>query len=216
MGAVGVALVIRVVLVDQNALFGRGHRLRALARQVQDALAGAVPDDGVARIRRLGTGVLGMGVVHVEAGAVGQDQVDEARLFLGGALLFLHVLEAPGIPQRTLCLVVPSHARAAIGLVGVDQQQGGQDRVEVRLILDRDPVLGLDAHDFRDGHAVPSNEAVRKKKPGPSAARGGKRGGRTPAPSSNGSGRSPPPRSTGIVRCSQLVRRSAFPSGSRP
>src|SRR5947208_7446271 len=96
-----------------------------------------------------------MRVIDVEAGAIGKNQVGQARLFLGGALLLLHVLEAPRVAERALRLVVPPDPGRPECLVGVDQQQRGQDRVEVRLVLDRDPVLGFDAHDFRDGHASP-------------------------------------------------------------
>ncbi len=152
MGAVGVALGVGVVLVDEDALLGRGHRLGAGAREVQDPLPGPVPDHAVARIGGLGRGVLGMGVVHVEAGAVGEDQVDEARLFLRGYLLVLHVLEPARVAQRALRLVVPADAGGAVGLVGVDQQQRGQNWIEVRLVLDRDAVLGLDPHHLRNRH----------------------------------------------------------------
>src|SRR5439155_22544775 len=109
-----VALAVGVVLVDEDPLLGRRHGLGPLPRQVQDPLARAVPDDGVARVRRLRARILRVGVVHVEARAVGQDQVDQARLFLGGALLLLHVLEAARIAERALRLVVPAHARRAV------------------------------------------------------------------------------------------------------
>src|SRR5215468_1916992 len=96
-----------------------------------------------------------MRVVDVEACPVGEDQVDEARLLLGGRLLLLHVLEAPGVSQGTLRLVVPADAGGAIRLVGIDEQERRQDRVEVRLVLDGDPVLGFDAHPLRNRHGAP-------------------------------------------------------------
>jgi hypothetical protein len=109
-GAVGVALGIGVVLVDQDPLLGRGHRLGPGAGEVEDALARAVPDHAVARVRRLRRGILRVRVIDVEARAVRQDQVDEARLLLGRDVLVLGVLEAPGVAQRTLRLVVPPDA----------------------------------------------------------------------------------------------------------
>src|SRR5207244_8552597 len=62
----------------------------------------------------------------------------------------------------------------SVRFVRVDEQERGEDRVEVRLVLDRDPVFGLDAHDFRDGH---SSLARREQKPRP-GARGRTRGAR--------------------------------------
>jgi hypothetical protein len=149
---VRVALGVGVVLVDGDALLGRGHRLGSGAGEVQDALAGLVPDDAIAGIRRLRRGVLGMGMVDVEARAIGEDQVDQARLFLRGDLLVFHVLEPAGVAQRALRLVVPPDAGRAVRLVGIDEQERGEDRVEVRLVLDRDAVFGLDPHYLRNGH----------------------------------------------------------------
>ena len=154
-GAVGVALAVGVVLVDQDPLLRRRHGFGAGARQVQNALARLVPDHAVPGIGRLGRRVLGVGVVHVEARPVGEDQVDQPRLLLRRDLLVLHVLEAPGVAQGALRLVVPADARRPIRLIGVDQEERGEDRIEVGLVLDRDAVLGLDAHYFRNRHDVP-------------------------------------------------------------
>ena len=169
-GAVAVPLRVGVVLVDEDALLGRGGRLRAPAREVEDPLARPVPDHEVPRVGALRRRVLGVGVVDVEARPVGQDQVDEARLLLGGQLLLLGVLEAPGVAQRALGLVVPADARGPVGLVGVDEEERGQDRVEVRLVPDRDPVLGLDPHHLRDGHAVLAPARVTRCPPATSPA----------------------------------------------
>ena len=174
-GAVAVALGVGVVLVDEDALLGRGGRLRAPAREVEDPLARPVPDHEVPRVRALRGRVLGVGVVDVEAGPVREDQVDEARLLLGRELLLLGVLEPPGVPQRALGLVVPADARGPVGLVGVDEEEGGQDRVEVRLVADGDPVLGLDPHHLRDGHAVLAPVRVTRADRRPPAPRWGPR-----------------------------------------
>src|SRR5262249_58704923 len=125
------------------------------AREVQDTLAGPVPDHAVARVGGLGRRVLRVRVVDVKARPVGEDQVDEARLLLRGHLFVLHVLEAARVAQRALRLVVPADAGGPVGLVGVDQQQRGEDRVEVGLVLDRDAVFGLDPHHLRNRHGRP-------------------------------------------------------------
>src|SRR5439155_14491825 len=156
-GTVGVALGVRVVLVDEDALLRRRDGLGPGAGQVQDTLARLVPEHAIPRIGRLRGGVLRVRVVHVEARPVGQDQVDEARLLLGRDLLVLHVLEAAGVAQRALRLVVPSDPGRPVGLVRVDEQQRGEDRIEVGLVLDRDTVLGLDSHHFLNRHDAPGS-----------------------------------------------------------
>src|SRR5207247_10171581 len=81
---------------------------------------------------------------------------------------------AAGVAERALGLVVPAQARGRVRLVRVDEQKRGEDGVEIRLVLDRDPVLGLDAHDFRDGYAVPRSLENRNPWPGPGEGRGGR------------------------------------------
>ena len=89
-------------------------------------------------------------MVHVVAGPVWQDHVGQAEVFLHG-LAFLDRLEAAGVAERRLLLVVPPDA-AQRPCIGVDQKRGGQDRVEVAHAGAGDAVLGLDAHDLGDGH----------------------------------------------------------------
>src|SRR5215471_11740256 len=96
-----------------------------------------------------------MRVVDVEACPVGEDQLDEARLLLGWRLLLLHVLEAPRVSQGALRIVVPADAGGAVRLVRIDEEERRQDRVEVGLVLDGDPVLGFDTHHLRNRHGAP-------------------------------------------------------------
>src|SRR5213595_2677749 len=99
-----------------------GETASARCRDRFNAFASAIPDDQVSWIRRFWTRVLGVGVIDVEARAVGQNEVDEARLLFGRAFFLLHVLEAARVAQRTFGLVVPAHARGPVRLVGVDEQ----------------------------------------------------------------------------------------------
>src|SRR5438132_478053 len=79
-----------------------------------------------------------------DARGVGHDVVEEAPLLVGRGLFLLHVLDAARLAQRTVVLLVPAHAGGPVRLVGVDEQERREDRVEVRLVLGRDPVLGLE------------------------------------------------------------------------
>ncbi len=73
-GAVAGALAVDVVLVEAHVggvwAGGEGAHGRE-----HDLLTGAVPQDGVARVGHLRAGVLGVGVVDVEAGTVGEQHV---------------------------------------------------------------------------------------------------------------------------------------------
>ena len=121
--AVRVALVVRVVLQNDDALLGRRDGLRALTGEVQHALACAIPDHAIPGIRRLRARVFGVRVVHVEPRPVREDEVDETRLLFRGNLFLFHVFEPASVSERALRLVVPAHARGPVGLVRVDEEQ---------------------------------------------------------------------------------------------
>ena len=90
-----------------------------------------------------------MGVVDVEPGAVGEDGVDQTRVDLGKALPVEP--EASGITAGRLLLERPLHP-GSLPWVRVDHQARCQRRVEVRLVADDDPVLGLGPEHLVDGH----------------------------------------------------------------
>ena len=81
--AVGVALAVAVVLVDDD-LLARGQQLAGgVHRAGEDALPRLVEQHGLHRIAALGRRVLGVRVVDVVARAVREHRVDEMRLDLG-------------------------------------------------------------------------------------------------------------------------------------
>ena len=82
-GPVGVALAVGVVLQDDQALSGRQRPGRGGHRPGQDELARLVVADGVQGVGALRGRVLGVGVVDVVAGPVGEDGVDQVGLHLG-------------------------------------------------------------------------------------------------------------------------------------
>ena len=91
--------------------------------------------------RALGRGVLGVRVVDVVAGAVGEHRVDEMGLDLGR--LRAVAGEAAGVAAGRLVVEVP--ADPVLLDVPVDQQRRREDRVRVGGAAERDAVLGLDA-----------------------------------------------------------------------
>ena len=110
---------------------GRPHRA------LDDQLGGPVVDDDRPRVGALGGADLGVGVVDVVAGAVGEHGVDEVGLDLGrhaavGA-------EAAGVVAGLLVLEVPAHppglgpvaAAGEVLDVGVDQDRRRGDRVRL-------------------------------------------------------------------------------------
>jgi len=80
MGAVRVALAVGVVLVDDDVLTGRQRATGRHHGLGEDALAGLVVEDDLAGVGALGRGVLGMGVVDVVPGPVGEHGIDEVGL----------------------------------------------------------------------------------------------------------------------------------------
>jgi predicted MFS family arabinose efflux permease len=85
--------------------------------------------------------------------AVGMLLLSQTRfsgmMLLAGAL---PLAPDPARPPRPGPAAAAADPGRAVGLVGVDQQQRGKDRVKVRLVLDRDAVLGLDPHHLRNRH----------------------------------------------------------------
>src|SRR5690606_37286763 len=109
-GAVAGALVVGVVLVQVDvADVGNGRR--PAGGLGHHPLAGLVPPHQVHRIGDLGGGVLRVGVVDVEPGAVGQDDVGQPQIVVGqrfGRIVSTAgVGEPPCVAQRRLLFVVP-------------------------------------------------------------------------------------------------------------
>ena len=161
--AVGLALAVGVVLVEVDRRLARARGEQA-HRLEGDRVAGAVPDDGVARQRDLGRAVLRVGVVDVVARPVGQHDVGERRVLDVGELARVGALPvelpAAGVAQRVLEGVVPAR------LVGADPLRGGihaddlareEHRVGHRVAGHGDAVLGLEPHDPTHRHGQDDN-----------------------------------------------------------
>ena len=126
--AVGVALAVGVVLVDDDLLAraeqvaGREHRAG------EDPLPRLVGADQLERVGALGRGVLGVRVVDVVAGAVGEHGVDEVGLDLGRRRALAG--EPAGVAPGRLVLEVP--ADLVVLDVAVDEHRRRQHRVRDR------------------------------------------------------------------------------------
>src|SRR4029453_2494516 len=136
--AVAVALAVAVVLVDQHLRAGRQQRVGLAARDLDDPLAGLLVDHELAGVRDLGAGVLGVRVVDVVARPVHQRLVAGDVLLLVRRVLLAVDLEAAGIRQRVLLVVVPEDRAGVVFAVGVYEEDAARDRVEVTVVLDRD------------------------------------------------------------------------------
>ena len=162
MGPIGLPLAVGVVLVEIDS---RRHRAQPLDRLAHDQFTGSVPPDGVARIGDLGRAVLGMGVIDVEPGAVGEDDIGHRRVIerritpLIGELARMRDsavhLEAACVPQRRLVGVIPRGARrtdSARRGIRRHHVSGEHHGVGLRSSGDRDSVFGLDPHDPAHRH----------------------------------------------------------------
>ncbi len=155
-GAVGRALVVGVVLVQHERVLPGD--VDCSRRRDDDCSPALSHTHDVARVGALGCRVLRVGVVDVQPGAVGQDQVGEADVLVGQLARVgdrAAEVEAARVAQRALLLEVPpgaSRARAQRG-IGVDELRRREHRVGRRRAEHRDAELSLGAHDAPNGHA---------------------------------------------------------------
>ena len=147
--AVGVALAVGVVLVDDGRRLVRDAQRRRPHGPPQHLLAGLVVHQALEGGQALGGGVLGVGVVDVEAGAVGEHGVGQVGLDHGGQGALPG--EAAGVVAGGLVLEVPADLLLDVRGVGVDQHRRGGDRVLLRAGR-MDPVLGLNPAHLGGGH----------------------------------------------------------------
>ena len=97
-GAVRIALAVRVVLVDDDGLALGKRPPHRDHRPAQHLLPRLVVEHGLEGIGALGRGELGVGVVDVVPGAVGEHGVDEMGLDLRGHRPLAG--ESPGVVAR--------------------------------------------------------------------------------------------------------------------
>lgn len=158
---VAVSVEVGVVFVEPDGVtaepgegFGAGHG---------EAFAGAVVGDEVIGIGAFGGAVFGMGVVVVEAGAVGQGEVafdfgvgQCALGVLGDVMGFVEILtegldvEAPHIAVGVFGGVIPSEADAGFG-GAADQGDGFGDHVDGGVIAAGDAEFGFQAEEDGGG-----------------------------------------------------------------
>ena len=96
-GPVGRALVVGVVLVEVDRRVDAGHGRDAAGRLSHDQFTRFVPPDDIERLVTSGRRVLRVRVVDIEPGAVGQDHVGHAGVFLG----FDELLRDAAAPPRS-------------------------------------------------------------------------------------------------------------------
>ena len=128
------------------------QRVRLPAAGLEDALARLLVDHEVPDVGDFRARVLRMGVVDVVARAVHQRLVAGDVLLLVRRVLLAVDLEAPGVGQGILLVVVPQDLAGVVFAVGVDEENAARDGIEVGITLDGDPVLDLRPHHLRNGH----------------------------------------------------------------
>ncbi len=162
---VGLALAVGVVLVQLDRQRAR-HLGRPPGGLHHDPLAGLVPQHDVPRAGYLGRGVLGVRVVDVEPGPVGQHHVGHAGVLVGVAVVEgagRREVETTGVAQRGLLLEVPpgpAPGRCTGRRPGVHDLAGQRGRVRPGLTRDRDAVLQFGPHDPPHAHAGHTRRAA--------------------------------------------------------
>ncbi len=156
--AVAGALAVRVVLVDDDLGPIGEQAVRRHHRPLEDLLRRSVEHHHLAGVDAFGRGHLGVGVVDVVPGAVGEDGVDQMGLHVRRQRALDG--EAAGVDPRALVLEVPDRSPVERGDVGVDQHGRRRDGVGVGP-AHRDAVLGLDAAHLADRHGRTLSEPLR-------------------------------------------------------
>src|SRR5262249_2534362 len=111
-----------------------------------------VPDDRGPRVGAFRRGVLRVGVVHVQPGAVGEDDVGQPEVLVGelaGVGRLPGEVEAAGVAEGVLLLEIPPGPPGpgrGRRLVGVHDLGGRDHGIGTRLAGHRDAVLGLGPH----------------------------------------------------------------------
>ena len=123
-----------------------GRRSHALA---DDLLRSTVVANHLERGEAFGCADLGVGVIHVVAGAVGEHRVDQIGLDVGSQQIIDR--KAPCVVTGMLVFEVPTDLAVVDGEIRIDQQRRGSDRVAVGA-ANHDSVLGLDPADLWDCH----------------------------------------------------------------
>ena len=105
-----------------------------------------------------GSDVVGMGL---RANRQGDHYVmNGTKMWITNDVLLAVDLEAAGVGQRVLLVVVPEDLSGVIFAVGVDEQDTAGDRIEVGITLDGDPVLDLRTHHLRYGHPASARTPI--------------------------------------------------------
>ena len=164
MAAVAVALAIAVVLVDDDLLAIGQIRGGSAHRIDQDLFTSAIVDQHRHGIAALGGRILGVGMIDVVAGAVGEHGVYEVGFDLWSKPEV--AAAAAGVTIGRFVLEVPGHtgsiAFAVDAEVCVDEHRGRRNGVRVFDTLEDDAVLGLDAERLCDSHlqVLPGSHAL--------------------------------------------------------
>ena len=142
---IAVPLPVRIVLVDEEFLptAGPGQRFK---RRGEDTLAGTFERDELPGICAFRRGIFGMGAIHVQTAAVGQELVQQTVVLRTGPFAFTFYLKPPDIQQRVLVLVVPNSLGRGKRRVMPDQLDRVGHRIERIRVSRRNAELGFRPH----------------------------------------------------------------------
>jgi hypothetical protein len=147
--AVRRALVVGVVLVEHDVRLARVAG--ETARVERDLLPRLVPQHDITWVGALRRGVLRVGMVDVQPGAVGEDHVGQAQVLVGeqaGVRGLARHVEASGVAKRRLLLEVPARTTGPQrgARIGVHHPGARDHRVGHRLPDHGDAELRLGPH----------------------------------------------------------------------
>ena len=105
--AVAIALLVTIIFVDDDRAATRQELIGTQTAEIQDALPGLFIAQEIEDIGTFGRRELRVRMVHIEACPIWQDLVDRHVVLLVRNIVLVVQLEAPGIHQGILLIVVP-------------------------------------------------------------------------------------------------------------
>jgi hypothetical protein len=129
-------------------------RLVAGAADLHNAVRRLFITHDIAGIGASRGGNLGVGVIEVVAGAVGEGRINgHIRLVVRRFKVDID-LKATGIREGLLLVVIPQEPPLGITVIAIDKQQGHCDGIEIGIVGDHDPVFDFGTDDLWHGHVT--------------------------------------------------------------
>src|SRR5262249_26349303 len=124
----------------------------AQTAEIQDAFPGLFVAQEIEDIGTFGRRKLWMGMVDIKPRPIGQDFIYRHVVLLVRNVVLIVQLEAPSVYHRILLIEVPQQLERLVSIITIDEQQGGGNGIELRIVLNRKAIFRFRTKNFRERH----------------------------------------------------------------